>query len=336
MKVPFVHGPGDLRLLDVPAPQAGPRDVVLKIRTVGICGSDLNYIAMGGIAGPTRNPVPLGHELSGIVAAIGGEVTSVAVGDRVVINPLVNLVGNGGPEGGFAEELLIRDVVGRPQSLLPLPAGISMDVGALVEPLAVATHAINRLGARPGDKVAVFGAGPIGLAAVAMLRQRGIDDVVAFDLSDFRRDRAKKLGARDAFDPRYVEAREALMAAHGSVPLFRAEAPATTHFLEASGAAIVPDIVGIARPGASICIVSLQKKPAAIDLVQVMSKELTLSGALGYPHEFDEVLGILRDGDIALDAMISHRFDGSDVMKAFEMAARPDKAAKVLVRYSEQ
>src|ERR1700681_4137841 len=101
MKVPFVFGPDDLRLREVETPHAGPRDVVLRVATVGICGSDLGFIAMGGIVGPTADPFPLGHELSGTVIEAGADVTTVAVGDRVIINPLVNFIGNGAPEGGF-------------------------------------------------------------------------------------------------------------------------------------------------------------------------------------------------------------------------------------------
>src|SRR5262245_13970592 len=103
MQVPFVCGPNDLRLFDVDAPQAGPRDVVLRVGSVGICGSDLGFVAIGGLMGPTVKPFPIGHELSGTVMTAGEEVRSVKPGDRLVVNPLVNMVGNGAPEGGFAQ-----------------------------------------------------------------------------------------------------------------------------------------------------------------------------------------------------------------------------------------
>lgn len=333
MQVPFVHGPADLRLGDVVMPRCGPQDVILAVGSVGICGSDLGYIAAGGVGGPAETPVPLGHELSGTVTAVGKEVAHLAIGDRVVVNPLINMIGNGGPEGGFAEHVLIRNVASHPQSLLALPAGLSLDVGALVEPLAVATHAVNQLGAQAGDKVAVFGAGPIGLAAVAVLRHRGLRDVVVFDLSPFRRERALQLGASAAFDPRDQPASEALAASHGTVPVFRAQAPQTTHYLEASGAPVLPDILDMARAGAAICVVSVQKKPVSVNFQTVMVKELRLVGALGYPTGFDEALDMLACGTVDLEPMISHRFAGEAVMAAFEVAQKPDEAAKVLVQY---
>ena len=333
MQVPCVFGPGDLRLQTMEPPRAGPRDVVLQVASVGICGSDLGYVAAGGVGGPTDRPIPLGHELSGLVLALGEEVRHLAVGDRVVVNPLINLIGNGGPEGGFAEQLLIRDVASHPQSLLALPAGLSLDEGALIEPLAVAAHAVSRLGAKAGDKVAVFGAGPIGLAAIAVLRHRGVAEVVAFDLSPLRRERALRLGASHAFDPRERPAREALLEVHGAVPVFRAHAPQTSHFLEASGAPVLADIVEMARANAAICVVSVQKKPVTLNFQTVMTKELSLVGALGYPDGFAEVLEMIRGGAVDLEPMISHRFSGDAVMAAFAMAGQPDHAAKVLVQY---
>ncbi len=333
MQVPFVCGPGDLRLLDVELPLPGPCDVVLRVGSVGICGSDLGFVAMGGLTGPTDQPFPIGHELAGTVQAVGEEVRRFRVGDRVVVNPLVNLIGNGAAEGGFAPELLIRDVVARPESLLPLPDNVSLDAGALIEPLAVATHAINQLGAKVGDKVAIFGTGPIGLASIVVLRHRGIEDIVAFDLSPFRRERALALGARAAFDPRENPARETLLAEHGEVSVFRRASPATTHYIEASGAPVIPDIVSFARSGAAICIIAVQKKPVPVDFVTVMSKELKLVGSLGYPSEFGEVLEMLACGKVDLSPLISHRFSGENFMDAFALAGQPDKSAKVLVRY---
>ena len=307
--------------------------MVLRVASVGICGSDIGYVAIGGTMGPTAQPMPLGHELSAVVAEAGAEVVSVAVGDRVIVNPLVNAIGNGGPEGGFGERLLVRDVAGRPQSLLRLPDSLSFDEGALVEPLAVGAHAVGRLGAQPGDKVAVFGAGPIGLASTVMLRQRGVEDVVVFDLSPFRRERALKLGARAALDPRDTPPAETLKQLHGTVKVFSADAPQTQGFIEASGGPVLPEIIALARAGAAICVASVQKTPVPVDFLRVMLRELTLTGALGYPTELVEVLALLAAGTVDLEPMVSHRFAGADVMAAFEMARRPDQAAKVLVRY---
>lgn len=330
MKVPHVHGPDDLRLVDIETPTAGPHDVVLKVLMVGVCGSDLGMVARGPLRG---NPVPLGHELSGVVIEAGQEVSSVRTGDRVILNPLINMIGNGGPEGGFAERLLVRDVTGHPEQLLKLPANVTSELGALVEPLAVGAHAINRLGAKRGDKVAVFGAGPIGLAAIVALRHRGVEEIVVFEPSEFRRERALELGAKSAFDPLTVSAFERLKELHGAVATMFGEAPQTTHYLEASGAPLIPDIVANARTGAVICVSSLQKKPVALDFTQMMVRELTVTSVMGYPTELPDVLAMLAGGDIDLGPMVSHRYPGSEVIQAFEAAKDASRAAKVLVQY---
>ena len=333
MQVAYVFGPNDLRMAEIPAPSAGPRDVVLRIATVGICGSDLALIAKGGPLVRAAEPFPLGHELSGTVVERGAEVSSVAIGDRVVLNPLINSVGIGSTEGGFGELLLVRDVVTNPGSLLPLPASVSFDAGALVEPLAVSVHGVNQLGAGPGDKVAVYGAGPIGLAAVVALRHRGVEDIAVFELSELRRNRAKALGATKVVDPRLTPPAEALKALHGSVPSQWGELPATTHYLEASGAPIIPDIIGYAAPGARLCVISHQKKLVPVDFTLFHMKELQFVGALGYPRELSDVLDMLAQNEIDPEQMITHRFHFDNILEAFDTAHQSDHAAKVLVQF---
>jgi (R,R)-butanediol dehydrogenase/meso-butanediol dehydrogenase/diacetyl reductase len=333
MQVPFVYGANDLRLCEVARPHAGVRDVVVRVYSVGICGSDLGYIACGGIGGPSAAPMPLGHELCGVVDERGSAVTSVEVGDRVILNPLVNMIGNGGPEGGFAEYLLVRDVASDPGSLLRVPDSLSFDVGALVEPLAVAQHGINRLGARPGAAVAIFGAGPIGLGAIVALRKRGVEDIVVFELSEYRRNRALQLGARAALDPSKTSPERALHELHGTTQVFQVDVPKTTHYLEASGAPVLADIVGFARGGATICVLSVQKKPVPIDFQRVLARELTITAALGYPRELVDVLELLKSEPIDFKPLVSHRFSAGEIMQAFDTARRPDLAAKVLVQY---
>src|SRR3972149_1466547 len=155
-----IHGPNDVRLIDIPKPEPGPRDVVVKVAACGICGSDLSYVAMGGLPVGSGEPMPIGHELSGVVDAVGEAVTSVRVGQRVAVNPEAagNRIGNGGGEGGFTPYLLVRNVTDD-ACVYPLPDSLTFHQGALVEPLAVGMHAVNKAEARANDKVVVFGAG---------------------------------------------------------------------------------------------------------------------------------------------------------------------------------
>ena len=173
-----VHGPGDVRVDEVPPPDPGPRDAVVRIAACGICGSDLTYIRLGGMAGPGPEPLCLGHEMAGVVDWVGDEVTRVRVGDRVVVEPgneQLGRIGGGGPEGGLTPQLLVRQADAG--LLHPVPDDLALDVAAFAEPLAVGMHAVEQADVRAGEGVAVFGCGPIGLAAVATLVDRGHERV---------------------------------------------------------------------------------------------------------------------------------------------------------------
>lgn len=336
MQVPFIHGPGDLRLVEIERPVPGPGDVLLQVQFAGICGSDLAYTAIGGIGYPSEQPIPLGHELSAVVAQVGKKITGFAVGDRVVVNPLINFIGNGGPEGGFAEYLLVRDVATQPESLLKLPAGLSFEAGALVEPLAVSLHALNRVQAKAGEKVAIFGAGPIGLGCIVMLRQRGVEDIVVFDLSELRRNRALALGAKAAFDPRENGPAEMLHELHGSAIAFGVLPVAGTDlYLDTAGAPhLIPEIAFYAKPGARIGAVAIIKGEVSLNFQLLLGKELSIIPVMGYPTELSEVIEILQNSEIDLAPMVSHRLPGAQFMDGFALAQQPDKSAKVLVDFA--
>ena len=182
MKQIMVHGPNDVRLDDQPEREPGPRDALVRIAACGICGTDVSYVHMGGITG---KPMPLGHEMAGVVEWVGDEVPDTAVGDRVIVYPSddeLGRMGSGAGEGGLTPLLLVREAA-RGRRLFGVPDGMPLQVAALAEPLG-SGHAGGQPGGRgPGDKVVVFGCGPVGLMSVATLADRGIEDVVAVDLS---------------------------------------------------------------------------------------------------------------------------------------------------------
>jgi len=179
MRVLTVTAPGTAQTIDVPEPVIGPNDVLVRMRACGICGSDAFYITIGGIP-PRQGCTPLGHEPAGEVVAVGADVSGVAVGDHVVINPMAapsGIIGNGGAHGALADCLLVENAE-RGVSLEVIPDDIPWEVAALNEPMAVARHGVNRCRPEPGDKVVVFGAGPIGLGAVLAFKSLGVSHVV--------------------------------------------------------------------------------------------------------------------------------------------------------------
>jgi threonine dehydrogenase-like Zn-dependent dehydrogenase len=246
-----VHGPGDVRVDEVAEPEPGPGDAVVRIAACGICGSDLSYIRMGGLAGPGPEPMCLGHEMAGVVEAVGENVTAVTPGDRVVVQPgneELGRIGGGGPEGGLTPLLLVRSADAG--LLHPVPDSVPLDVAAFAEPLAVGMHAVEQAQVRDGEAVAVFGCGPVGLASVATLVDAGCEQVVAVDLSATRRELAVGLGAQAALDPTTDDVWAALADLHGTAPFMFGPTPATAAFIEASGSPkVLRDILDRGRVG---------------------------------------------------------------------------------------
>jgi threonine dehydrogenase-like Zn-dependent dehydrogenase len=331
MKQVTVHGPGDVRIDEAAEPAPGPRDVVVRVAACGICGSDLRYVRLGGLAGPSGRPMPLGHEVSGVIDAVGEEVRDLARGARVVLNPTAggNMIGNGGTEGGFTARLLVRDAAAGGK-LFPVPARLPVHVAALAEPLGVGMNAVNRVAAGPGEKVAVFGAGPIGLAAVAALRDRRVEDVVAVDLSPRRLEIARALGARATIDASREDPWKRLRRLHGESAVLGAPMAATDAYVEASGAApVIPQILQHAKGEARVAIVALHDEERLVSFLLVMMKQLTIRGAMEYPEDYTDSLGLLTRWD--LSPMISHRFPLERFHEAFAIARDPQAAGKVLI-----
>ena len=335
MRLLKIHGAGDARLDAYQRPAVGPKDVVVKMKACGICGSDLSYIKIGGI--PTPGTVTaLGHEGAGDIIEVGAEVKGISVGDQVVVNPMMTPgnIGSGGPEGAFTEELLVREArLG--DSILPIPAGISYEIAAMAEPLAVAMHGVNRAQVEPGDKVVVFGCGPIGLGMVLWLVDRGVTDVVALDLSAERRDRAIALGARAALDPSKVDVRAELAQLHGEVPSYGRVGVGTDAFIDAAGApGILTDVVMLAKLHARLVITAAYMMPIEFPVGRMLTSEMTITTAMGYPTEMPEVIAAMPRLKDKIESMISHRLSLSDVIEGLKIAATPE-SCKVMINCDE-
>jgi threonine dehydrogenase-like Zn-dependent dehydrogenase len=277
--------------------------------------------------------MPLGHELWGLVSEVGDNVTHVVAGDRVVVQPMSNgnNIGNGGAEGGFSPYLLVRNAALDPASTLKVPSQMPEGYGALVEPLSVAQHGANRVAATVDDKVVIFGAGPIGLSMVQVLRYRGLENIVVVDLSDRRLEAAGKMGATPlrADDPHLTQK---LVEHHGTSSFFGIPMSGSTLFVEATGVrAVFEKIVSIAGPGSRICLTGVHKEAATVDLVMLLAKEVSIIPAMGYDGEFDEVIDMLQSGKLDPTVMVTHHFPLSDIKAAFALAKDPNKAIKIMI-----
>jgi 2-desacetyl-2-hydroxyethyl bacteriochlorophyllide A dehydrogenase len=335
MRLLKIHGSGDARLDAYERPPLGPNDVVVKMKACGICGSDLSYIKIGGI--PTPGTITaLGHEGAGEILEVGAAVKGIAVGDPVVVNPMMtpSNIGSGGPEGAFTEELLVREArLG--DSILPIPAGISYEIAAMAEPLAVALHGVNRAQVKPGDKVVVFGCGPIGLGMVLWLVDRGVTDVVALDLAPERRERAIALGARAALDPSKVDLRAELVKLHGEVPSYGRVGVGTDAFIDAAGApGILTDVIMLAKFHSRMVITAAYMRPIEFPVGRMLTSEMSITTAMGYPTEMPDVIAAMPRLKDKIVSMISHRLPLSDVMEGLKIAATP-QSCKVMINCDE-
>ena len=334
MKATVITGPGETQVVDVPDPTVGPSDVLVRIRACGICGSDSLYISMGGLG---RGHMPLGHEPAGEVVEIGSAVTDFAVGDHVVVNPMIapsGIIGNGGATGALAEYLLIEDAV-RGKSLEVVPAHIPFEVAALNEPMAVARHGVNRCEPKPSDKVVIFGAGPIGLGATIAFKSAGVAHVVVADLIPARLEKALAVGADAVINSAEEDVAARLVELHGAgESMFPGKAGTDIYYDAAGAPPVINAALGAAKKGARLCVVAVHKEPVPVDFLNIMSNEITIVGSIGYPDEIFEVTSDIIANWEKYAVIVSHTIPFADVGEALRMAATPGAADKVVVTFN--
>ena len=328
-----VHGPNDVRLDDLPLPPPGPRDALVRIAGCGICGSDVSFVHMGGLTG---RPMALGHEMAGVVEWAGDEVTEVTAGDGVVVHPgddELGRLGSGAPGGGLTPLLLVPEAA-RGRRLFPVPDGVALPVAALAEPLAVGMQAVNQAEVKPGDTVAVFGCGPVGLLSIVTLADRGVEDVVAVDPSRRRRELATEMGAAHSLDPAEVDVWAALAELHGTTPFMFGPTPATDVFIESSGSdQVIGEILEHGRVGGRMALVAVHYRPVPTNFVLLLMKEFTIRGSFEYPPRFEDAIELLARRD--LSPLITHTLPLEEFSRALALLEGAKDCGKVMITVGE-
>jgi L-iditol 2-dehydrogenase len=335
VRAAFIAGPAKTEIRESPTPDPGPNDVLVRIRACGICGSDTLYVSIGGLP-PRQGNMPLGHEPAGEVARAGSEVRGIAVGDRVVINPMAvpdDIIGNGGSAGALADYLLVKDAV-RGHSLEVIPDHIPYEVAALNEPMAVARHAVNQVAPRPTDRVAVFGAGPIGLGATIALKSIGVEHVVVVDLQPARLEKALLVGADAVISSVDEDVVSQLIDLHGAGESIWPDKAGTDVYLDAAGVpAVVTTALAAAKRGAKLGVIGVHKEPVMVDFMNVMSNELTIIGSMGYPREIFEVTKDIVAQWEKYAVIVSHTFAFEELEDALRCAATPGASEKIVITF---
>ncbi|MBR2188082.1 MAG: alcohol dehydrogenase catalytic domain-containing protein [Eubacterium sp.] len=331
MKAAIYYGVRDIRVEEVPTPECGENDVLVKIIKCGICGSDTGSYTIGGHVGGNAPGKGIGHEVCGRVAEVGKNITEFKEGERVWINPLTNMpYGYSDMMGGFGEYVLVPNAKEH-FNLYHVPDELTDDEVALIEPFGVGVRGKNVPGAKPGDKVLVYGAGPIGLFCMAGLVSQGIKPV-AVVRSDKRYDFLKKLGVdicntSEIELPEYVGKHFGMTKARIGYPI-----PDMDILVDCAGGPQIPEeFVKMAHPGSRMSIVSTTHTPREIP-GRLMSTEGIMMGSCSYTNDdIDEVIGILAGHKTCITDVITHHFPLDQMTEAMEVASARQGSMKVIV-----
>ncbi len=340
MKAAVLHKAKDLRLDDVPTPEVGPDDVLVQIKSVGICGSDVHYWRTGAIGDfVVEAPMILGHEVAGVVAEVGANVTSLGVGDRVALEPGVpcrrceacktgryNLC----PDVQFfatppVDGAMSDYAVSPADFAYKIPDSLSLEAAALIEPLSVGIHACRRGDLKAGQSVLITGAGPIGLTSLAAAKASGATEIFISDVRPHRLEVAKKMGATHTFDAR-DDAEAVISEATNGRGVDLA--------IECAGAeAAFVSCLKAAKSGGTIVVVGLgDDSTYSVPMVELAVKELDVKGIFRYVYTYPAAINLLTSGAVDVEAMITHHFPLSDMLTGFEYAAEgTDGAVKVMI-----
>lgn len=320
---------------DVADPVPGPGQVLVAVRCCGICGSDLHFAAhgsqvvelsnqlsrgRGGMDLDLSRDVFMGHEFSAEILEAGPDTDTHPPGTLVTSIPVVlsdkgvePIVFSNTTLGGYAERMLLSAPL-----LLPIPNGLDVKHAALAEPMAVGLHAVNKSGIEVGETALVIGCGPIGIAIIAALRVRGVENIVASDFSSKRRELAATMGAHQTVDP-----------AQGS-PFDTVKARVVFEAVGVPG--IIDDVMARARNGTRLVVAGVCMQPDTVHPFFGTAKEINLQFVNAYtPEEFADSLRALAAGHIDVGPMITGEVGLDAVGAAFDDLADPERHCKILV-----
>jgi L-iditol 2-dehydrogenase len=323
MKQAVMTQPGKIEFREVECPQPDADEVLLKIRRIGICGSDIHVFH--GQHPYTTYPVVQGHEVGAVVAQIGSQVHGLEIGDKVVFLPQVtcgecypcrhglyhicdNLKVMGFQTNGAAQEYFSV----KASQVLKVPAEVSLDQAALIEPVSVAVHALSRAGDVRGKRVVVLGAGTIGNLVGQVAQASGATGVLITDISDYKLAKAHQCGLMHTANTRRENLSQAILDTFGP--------DKADLILECVGIQeTINQAIETARKGSTIVIVGVFAKKPVVDIGVVQDHELSLVGTLMYQKkDFERAIDLVASGKLELTPLVTHRFSFSHYLDAYK------------------
>lgn len=304
----------------VPAPLAD--EVIVRVTAVGVCGSDVHYFREGRIGDfVVTAPLVLGHEAAGVIVATGADVDASRVGERVSIEPQrpcrvcefcrsgrynlcprIEFYATPPIDGAFAEYVAIPH-----DFAYTVPDAVSDEAAALIEPLSVAVAAVEKAGIRPGSRVLVTGAGPIGIVTLQVARAFGATDVTVSDPMAERREVALRFGAAEAVDP-------------AAGPL----GSGYDAFVDASGSPVaVRQGISALKAGGVAVLVGMGADEIAMPVSTIQNRELHVTGVFRYANTWPTAIALAASGAVDLDALVTGDFGLQEVAEALESASTP-------------
>ncbi len=347
MKVLLAYQPGELRVVDMPKPVVGPRQVLAKVRYSGVCATDVSIMKGSLTLGEGMEPiypVRLGHEWSGTVVEVGSETRRIKVGDNIISDTqyscgecefclkgeynncvhgaAIGTIGECWP-GSFAEYMLVME-----RTAFRIPDNVPLDQAALIEPSAIGLYGLTRAPLGPGNNLLVLGTGPIGMGGMACAKGMGMGKTILAGRKDAKLAIGKRLGA----DILVNTTKENLY----DVVMRETNGLGVDVVLDTTGdPSIFNDVLMLLRPSGYLVIPGFYEQDLKnVKLDRLIVRNCTLVGAAGTPNMGPKILDLLSNGHIDLSPMITDRFPFSRVEEAFAaVTARNDSRVKVMVEF---
>lgn len=341
MNAAIMDKPLSIAVKQVNIPIPGNNEALVKVHCIGVCGSDIHYYEHGQIGRyVVKEPIVLGHEVAGEIVEVGKAVTHLAPGDRVAVEPGVTcgrceycksgrynlcpdvvFLATPPVNGAWAEYIVMPS-----DYLFKLPDSMSFEAGALLEPLSVGFHAMQRGEAKPFDRLLITGLGPIGLLAGQAAKLFGITEIYGTDTVAYRRELALEMGFKAVFDPSTDQVADRLDELTGGAGI--------TLVVESSGnARAMADTVKLVKRGGRIVFVGLPASgEVPMDMASLIDGEINAYGVFRYANTYPAAIQALQHSSVDIESIITHRYGLTDIKEAVETArTRKDTSIKVMI-----
>ena len=321
MKAAIWYGGKDIRIEKVPLPKIKDDEVLVKIQAVSICGSDLH--AYLGVSKRRIPPLVMGHEFSGEIVKLGKKVKNLSEGERVVVEPIVScgtcLLCKGGRNnicqnlqlvglhlsGAFSEYVAVPA-----KKCYVLSKTVSFEEASLVEPLAVAVHAVNLASLEKNEAVAIIGSGAIGLMTLQVVKEKGVREIYCLDTLEYRLAVARKLGATTTINVTKEEPVQKILAEGGVDTVFEAVGHQQT----------VQQALAMVKKGGTVIVIGMLEALMQLPMLDITIKEIELHGSYGYTSDdFQQALNLLMKKKVNVIPLITHLLPLENIQHGFEI-----------------